>query len=394
VTRHPRQQARDAKAGGVRDLALYFLRLGALGFGGPIALAGRMREDLVDDHGWFTESEYKEGLALAQLCPGPLAAQLAMYLGWLRGGAAGAALIGGAFIAPSLLLVIVLAALYVRFGGLGWIESVFYGVGAAVIALVVKGAIKLAQTSLARDALLWTLAAISAAVTAITETEVISLFVVAGLIVVLVRERKGTGGPLAGLPMMVVPPLLVTGIHGAAPPGTLVQIAWFFTKAGASVFGSGLAIVPFLHGGVVKEFHWLDEQQFRDAVAVAMITPGPVVITSGFIGYLTSGLLGALVATAGTFIPPWLVVVLAARPLRHPSPRLRAFVSGVTAAAAGAIAGAAVVLGRRALVDVTTVLLAVGTLGGLLRWKRVPEPIWVLAAGGAGFVARHLGTLW
>jgi chromate transporter len=379
---------RPPGGGGVRDLALYFLRLGALGFGGPIALAGRMREDLVDGHRWFSESEYKEGLALAQLCPGPLAAQLAMYLGWLRGGAAGAAVIGGAFIAPSLLLVIVLAALYVRFGGLGWIDSVFYGVGAAVIALVVKGAIKLAQTSLARDALLWALAAISAAVTAITETEVISLFVVAGLLVVLVRERHRPGGSSSRLPMVLLPVLLVSGVHGAAPPGTLVQIAWFFTKAGASVFGSGLAIVPFLHGGVVNDFHWLDEKQFRDAVAVAMITPGPVVITAGFIGYLTSGLLGALVATAGTFIPPWLVVVLAARPLRHPSPRLRAFVSGVTAAAAGAIAGAAVVLGRRALVDVTTVLLAAATLAGLLRWKRIPEPMWVLAAGAIGFLVR------
>jgi chromate transporter len=369
------------------ELARYFVTLGAVGFGGPIALAGRMQRDLVDDRKWFTREEYLDGLALAQLSPGPLAAQLAMYLGWVRAGAWGAAVTGITFVAPSLVMVLLLAALYVRFGGLGWIEGAFYGVGAAVIALIARGAIKLAQTTLGRDRLLWALSLASALVTVITESEIVALFLGSGLLVMFVRAPPRWKGSSA---LAVLPPFLVTGAHGAASNSALRQIAWFFTKAGAFVFGSGLAIVPFLYGGVVKDFGWLNEQQFRDAVAVAMITPGPVVITAGFIGYLAGGVVGALLAAAGTFGPPFLVVVLAARHLRKPSPPLRAFVTGVTAAAAGAIGGASIVLGRRAIVDIPTLLLAVGTFAALLRWKRVPEPAWIALAAAIGLAVHAM----
>jgi chromate transporter len=369
------------------DLAGYFLRLGALGFGGPIALAGYMQRDLVEERRWFTEADYKQGLALSQLSPGPLAAQLSMYLGWVRAGAVGALVVGGAFVLPSFVMVMVLAAFYVRYGGLAWMQGAFYGVGAGVIAVIARSAAKLAKMTLKKDALLWVIFAIVAVVTAVIAKELVWLFLAGGLVAMIVRAPPRLGGRAS---MMVLPPLFVTGLHGAAATSTLAQLAWYFTKAGAFVFGSGLAIVPFLYDGVVQQFHWLDDRQFLDAVAVAMITPGPVVITAGFIGFLAAGPLGALLAATGTFLPPYLVVVIAARPLRSATRNAsaRAFVAGVTAAAAGAIAGAAFVLGRRAIVDVATALIAIAVLGALIASKKIPEPILILASGVAGLVVK------
>jgi chromate transporter len=358
--------ARRADEGpALRALLLYFLRLGTLGFGGPIALAGAMQRDLVETRGWFTRDDYVRGLALAQLAPGPLAAQLAMYLGWLRGGAFGAALVGVAFVLPSLVMVLGISYVYTRAGGAmsAILAAAFYGIGAAVIAVIARSAWKLVRLTLARDAMLWFLFAVNAIATAVTEREVLLLILVSG-VAMLIRTR----------PALSVP---------------LLEIGWFFAKAGAFVFGSGLAIVPFLYGGVVREYGWLDERQFLDAVAIAMITPGPVVITVAFIGYLLRGTPGALTAAAGVFIPCYLFVV-------GPAPfyerfakntRVLAFVNGITAAATGAIAGAAVVLARRAIIDVPTLLIFAAALLVLVFVKRVPEPVVILAAGVIGLGA-------
>ncbi|APR82585.1 Chromate transport protein ChrA [Minicystis rosea] len=371
------------------ELARYFLRIGAVGFGGPIALAGYMQRDLVEERRWFTEADYKEGLALSQLSPGPLAAQLAMYLGWVRAGTVGALLIGGVFVLPSFVMVLILAAFYVRYGGLPWMAGAFYGIGAGVIAIIARSAAKLAKMTLKKDPLLWVIFAIVAIVTAVTAKEIVWLFLAGGLVALLVRAPPRLG---AGASVLALPPIFVTGLHGAASTNTLVQIAWYFTKAGAFIFGSGLAIVPFLYDGVVQRFHWLDDRQFLDAVAVAMITPGPVVITAGFIGFLAAGLLGAMLAAVGTFLPPFLVVVIAARPLRRATRNAsaKAFVAGVTSAAAGAIAGAAFVLGRRAIVDVSTALIALAVLGALMASKKIPEPILIVASGVAGLVLKTM----
>jgi len=353
----------------MRALLLYFLRLGTIGFGGPIALAGAMQRDLVETRGWFSRDDYLRGLALAQLAPGPLAAQLAMYLGWLRGGALGAALVGIAFVLPSLLMVLLISVLYVRAGDAmsSFLAALFYGIGAAVIAVIVRSVWKLVKMTLSRDAVLWTIFAINALLTAATARELASVILVSGVLAVVARMKPA--------PVMAVP---------------LVEIGWFFTKAGAFVFGSGLAIVPFLYGGVVIDKGWLTERQFLDAVAVAMITPGPVVITVAFIGYLTAGLPGALVAAAGVFLPCYLFTV-------GPAPfyervagnaRVVAFVAGVTAAATGAIAGAAFVIGQRALIDIPTVILFAITLALLTYAKKIPEPAVILAAGVAGVVLR------
>jgi len=374
----------------LRELVAYFIRLGTVGFGGPIALAGFMQRDLVERRRWISEQEYKEGLALAQLAPGPLAAQLAIYLGWARGGLLGATLVAVAFIAPSFLMVLGLSALYVRFGGLPWMLGAFYGVGAAVIAVIVRATVKLARLTLGGDHLLWGICGVSAAVTAWTESEIFSLFIAAGLITVVVRTR---GREALGTAVALIPWRAFAAVGGpAAGPADPATIFWFFAKAGAVVFGSGLAIVPFLHGGAVQRFHWLTERQFLDAIAVSMITPGPVVITVAFIGYLVGGVSGATLAALGVFLPVYLFVILPAPYFRRfaRNPHVHAFVDGVTAAATGAIAGAAFVLGRRAITDLGAAIISVVAFAILARAKRIPEPIVMVGAGILGLVTTGL----
>jgi chromate transporter len=375
-----------------RAFLLYFLRLGTFGFGGPIALAGYMQRDLVEQRRWISKRDYLQGLALAQLAPGPLAAQLAIYLGWVRDRVWGATLVAAAFILPSFAMVLVLSALYVRYGGLAWMQSAFYGIGAAVIAIIARSALKLVKITLARDRLLWVIFTVSAVATAWTESEIIWLFLGSGVVALIVRFPPRAKASLAAalLPLGNFSTLAVAGAFLPSWP-LLGRVALYFAEAGSFVFGSGLAIVPFLHGGVVNQFHWLTERQFLDAVAVAMITPGPVVITVAFIGYLVAGPLGACAAAVGVFLPCYLFVIIPAPYLRRfaDNPRVKAFVDGVTAAATGAIAGAAFVLGRRALTDVGAIAIAVATWLIFTRFKKVPEPLVIAAAGIVGWVVHR-----
>ncbi|MGH7320701.1 MAG: chromate transporter [Candidatus Rokuibacteriota bacterium] len=370
-------------------LVRYFLYLGSLGFGGPVALVGYMQRDLVERRQWFTREDYMKGLALSQLAPGPLAAQLAICLGYVHSKVWGATAVGLAFILPSYLMTVGIGMLYVSYGGLPWMQAAFYGVGAAVIGIIVRAAYRLTRLTIGPRWLLWAVFAVMAVVTAWTETEIGTLFVLCGLVALLVEApprwlRVGRRRP-ALWTVGWAPTALVTGMGFPASSETLWQILWFFTKAGAFVFGSGLAIVPFLYGGVVQEYRWLNGQQFLDAVAVAMITPGPVVITVAFIGYLVAGQLGAFLAAVGVFLPVYLFVVVP-----YPwfdrfseNPQVKAFVRGVTAAATGAIAGACVVLARRAIIDLPTLVIALGALALLSRVK-VPEPIVIVVAALLG----------
>src|SRR5438105_2423199 len=360
----------------------YFLRLGTIGFGGPIALAGHMQQDLVDERRWVSKEDYVEGLALAQLAPGPLAAQLAIYLGYVQAGVLGATAVGVAFVLPSFLMVLALSAAYVRFGGLAWMQGMFYGIGAAVIGIITRSAFKLTKLTLGKDKLLWGIFAVLAISTAWTSQEIIWLFLLAGVVALLVKSF-----PIRAPARSAVPLLFIVGAAGAG--GSLLGLFFYFAKAGMFVFGSGLAVVPFLYGGVVQGHHWLTDRQFVDAVAVAMITPGPVVITVAFIGYLVAGLAGATAAALGIFLPVYLVVVLLAPSYKRwaKNPQLNAFVRGVTAAATGAIAGAVVVLARRSVHDVPTIVIAIVTFAVLFRWK-VPEPLLIACAAIAGLLLR------
>lgn len=370
------------------DLIRYFLRLGSLGFGGPVALIGYMHRDLVAGRGWISEGEYKDGLALAQIAPGPLAAQLAIYLGYVHHRLLGATLVGLAFVLPSFLMVLVLSVAYTAYGGLPWMQAVFYGVGAGVIGLITVSAVKLTRKSLSGDKWLWAYYVVAAGVTIATHDEPVLLFLGAGLVQWL-RKAPPLGWfrrPGQALSLAPVGGLLLTLLASRTQPGELTRIFWFFTKAGAFVFGSGLAIVPFLHAGVVEQYGWLSDAQFLDAVAVAMITPGPVVITVAFIGYLVAGLPGACVAALATFLPCYVLTVVPAPYFKKygQRPGIQAFVAGITAAAIGALSGAVVVLAQRTLVDVPTVLLAGGTALVLWRVKRASEPVLILAAAAIG----------
>lgn len=387
-------RGRDAHTGrpGVpmRDIAAYFAHLGTNGFGGPVVLVERMRRDLHETRGWVSEGEFHDAMALAQIAPGPLAAQVAIYLGWLRGGLTGATVAGVAFIAPSFLMVLAISAAYVAYSGLPWMHGAFYGVGAAAIALISHSAFRLVKKTARRDPLLWAIIVGNAAITAATERELVSVVLFSGVVALVARAVRSRGevarAGAAASALLAVPTWWLTGMKGEAPAAMLVPITAFFAKAGAVVFGSGLAIVPYLHGGAVQQMRWLTEQQFLDAVAVSMITPGPVVITVAFIGYLVAGPLGGVAAALGVFLPVYLFVVVLAGGFQRAArrPWVRATVEGITAAAAGAIAGAAFVLGQRALVDVVTWILFAVALVVILRLRRVPEPVLLVAAGIVG----------
>ena len=366
------------------QLTLYFLRLGTLGFGGPVALVGFMHRDLVEERGWISEADYKEGLALAQIAPGPLAAQLAIYLGYVHHRILGATVAGLAFVLPSFAMVVALGMAYVSYGGLPWMQAVFYGVGAAVLGIMAIGAHKLSTKSIGKDKLLWGIFGVLAAVTIITQSEIAWLFIAAGLLVWVIRCKPTFGNKAMGLGL--VPPVDAAQLAPVVfDPALLTQIGLFFAKAGTFVFGSGLAIVPFLYAGTVTEHHWLTDRQFVDAVAVAMITPGPVVITTAFIGYLVAGLPGAAMAAVATFLPCYLITIVSAPHFKKwgKNPSVIAFVDGITAAAIGAIAGSVVVIAQRSISDIPTALLAVGATALLWKFKKIPEP--VLVIGGALF---------
>ena len=378
----------------LKQLVLYFLKLGTWGFGGPVALVGYMHRDLVEHKGWLTEEEYKEGLALAQLAPGPLAAQLGIYIGFVHYGLLGATLAGLAFVIPSFIMVVLLGMAYTVYRGLPWMQAVFYGVGAAVIGIIALSAYKLTIKSMGKikvkevrsNWLLWLLYLIGVVVTVITEREEALLFIASGLLYMLLKSPpQWIRKPVA------VPSFFLTGIaFWEYNQKTLWEIAIFFTKAGAFVFGSGLAIIPFLHGGVVKELGWLSEHEFLDAVAVAMVTPGPVVITVGFIGYLVAGFPGASIAALAVFLPCYLFTVLLAPPFKRiaKNKSIKAFVDGITASVIGALVGAVIIIATRSIVDIPTAIVAISSVLGLIYIKRLQEPHVIFIAAIIGLLIK------
>ncbi len=375
-------------------LIRYFLKLGSIGFGGPVALVGYMHRDLVEERKWISEDAYKEGLALSQLAPGPLAAQLCIYIGFVHYRVLGATLVGLAFILPSFILVVLLGIAYTHFGGLPWMQALFYGISAAVIGIISISAYKLTQKSISpftrksiqEKWVLWTFFILTATYTFLTEKEEILLFIILGILYLFYQTSwKKNNISIQSLP------LLLSAVHVKSTQSELYEkIILFFSKAGAFVFGSGLAIVPFLHGGVVGEHGWLTEQEFLDAVAVAMITPGPVVITVAFIGYLIAGFTGASLAALATFLPCYFFTILPA-PYFYKiakNERIKAFVDGITAAVVGALVGSVLVIAGESIVDIPTALIALLSATVLIYTKKIQEPQLILLAGIVGFVLK------
>ncbi len=374
----------------LRGIVGYFLRLGASGFGGPIALVGYMHRDLVEGREWFSDDEYRQGLALAQTMPGPLAAQLAMWMGFLTRGAIGAASVAVAFVAPPFLLVTAVAVVYVQQQGSSWVHAVFSGVGPAIVAIIAIASVKLARTTNKRDPLLWTIAAGVCATTVLAGAEIVWIFLAAGIFGAVIY---GGGLPTRRAVTSVAPLNLLASVKGLALTGAgapLGTLGLFFLQAGAFTFGSGLAIVPFLHQGLVSDHRWLTEQQFADCVALGIISPGPVVIIGTVAGYIVYGVSGAVLATVAVFLPALLLVVFFGRTYRRHAqhPRVQGFVSGATAAASGAIAGAAIVIAKGIVNDAAAVIIVAVSLVVLLQKRvRVPEPALIGVSAVIGLVA-------
>jgi chromate transporter len=371
----------------LRGLVRYFLTLGGSGFGGPIALVGYMHRDLVEQRRWYSDAEFSQALAVGQTMPGPLAAQVAMWLGYLHAGARGAFAVAVPFVAPAFVLVTAVAVLYAKYQGLAWVHDVFRGVGPAVVAIIGIAAYKLARKTNGVDPVLWLIAGAVCTGTVISGSEIVWMFLLAAAFGAV---YYGGGLPRRGSTLSISPVALGAAVRGFAwssSGGGLGTMGLFFLKAGAFTFGSGLAIVPFLHQGLVDDHHWLTEQQFVDTVAMGLITPGPVVIMATFAGYLVYGIAGAVVGTIAVFTPTFLFVVVPGRAIRRyeTHPRLQGFIKGATSAAVGAIAGAAVVIGDQVLDDAMSAVLALGALALLLqRWVRVPEPALVAIAAVVG----------
>jgi chromate transporter len=367
------------------ELARYFLRLGLMGFGGPVALVGQMERELVGERRWLSREQMREVIAVCQSLPGPLAIQVGIFIAYLRGGRKGAWIGGWAFILPNFLIVTALAALYVHYEGLTPVTAVFYGVSPAVVALIVHSCYRLAKLGM-EDHVQWGLAIACFGVTVALQAEVAVLFLAAGLVGLLYYGTARNRFPRR--PLAVAAPAGLRLAAAGAKGGALTKLLLFFLKAGALTFGSGLVIVPFLQQGVVRDYGWLSEHDFLVAVAVGMISPGPVVITATFVGFLVAGAWGALVATVGIFLPSFVLVLVAAPLLaRHRgNENLQGFIKGAYAAAIGTILGACVLLGRIAIGDVFTAVLAVAALAALFRWK-LSNPLLIALAAGAGLIA-------
>jgi chromate transporter len=370
---------------------LYFLRLGALGFGGPVALANSMRRDLVEARGWLTAEEYENGLALAAACPGPLAYQLAVYCGYVRFGVVGGLAIAVAFGLAPFLIVTFAAWLYVRFTNNWQLRALFYGIAPVVVALIVKACWNLGKRTLRSDRAAWIFAIVACTITVIVQKELALMFVLAGLIGTLVfgRSLAAAVAPAAPTANGRARAMMIAPAATMAFTGTTAKLLLFFFKTGLLVFGSGLVIVPFLKTQVVDQYHWLSNRQFLDSVAIGMISPGPVVITATFVGYLLNGVIGALAATIGIFSPPVLFTILATPILLryYKNPRFAGFIRGVGVTVVGVLVGTTYLVGKEAIGDWLTAVIGIVSLVVIIVWKKLPEPFVVVAGGMIGLIA-------
>ena len=375
-------------------LAKYFLWLGSIGFGGPLALVGYMRQHLSEERNWISRSDFLSGLALASLCPGPFATQLAIYIGWFHARILGATVVLLAFTLPAFLMIVALAITYTNFNNARWAHSAFYGISASVIAIVFHQAYAMSKMIVGHDHWLWGIFLINIIIAYIAPTQIYWFFLISGMLVWLIK----------------VPPRFLTSPNFLLPLGwglgeltienlsnhhILMKLFLYFAWTGTVVFGSGFAIIPFIHEGVVQQHHWLTERQFLDAISFGMITPGPIVLAVAFIGYLVAGLKGAIVAAIGIFLPCYLCVIALAphfnRIAHHEA--VRACVQGVTVAVAGGITGTTFFLGKNTIIDWPTLGIFLGTSFALFRFKNIPQPTWLLIAAIIGILLQETAGL-
>jgi chromate transporter len=390
-----------ARRPSLAEMTLYFLQLGATGFGGPVALANAIRTDLAERRRWISEDEYDRGLTIAAACPGPMAYQLGVYCGYVTHGAAGGIAVGLAFASAPFVFVTALAALYVHYAASDITRGLFYGVGPVVVALILKGWWSLGLKTLKRDTPAWIVAGVALAVTVLVQRELTVLFVGAGVLGIFAFAPKpATVEPSAAA--VPVPPAAARLRSHAAPlllaalPGLGAVPSWdlfaFFFRTGLMVFGSGLVIVSFVKAYVVDQYHWMNERTFLDAVAIGMISPGPVVITATFVGFIVGGFSGALASTVGIFLPSIIITVLGTPILlRYRKNRfVMGLVRGVTVAVVGVLAGTAYLVGKPVIGDWVTALILITVLALPRLPAKIPDQVLVAAGAIVGLVAYPL----
>lgn len=372
----------------LKDLIVYFLYLGSCCFGGPIALVGYMQNDLVDKKNWFSKEEFLNGLAFSKLVPGPLAVQLGMYLGYLRFNTLGATLVLLALIIPPSSIVILISYLYVKYNGLSWLHAFLYGVSPAVIGIIFKASFNLAKITIQKDFLLFFIFTIACLLNIFTKFEMSLLIISSGIIYLLLDKRNALNPNLLAFPLF-----LINNFNNSTKNNpTLIKLFIFFLKSGALVFGSGFAIIPFLYRGTVNDYHWLTEKEFMDAIAIGMITPGPVLVIVTFIGFILKGLPGAIISTLAVFLPVYLFVIFLS-PLftKHSSnTNLNKFLKGVTAAVCGSIVASCLILAQKAIIDIPTLIIAGASIFLIFKTNKIPDPVLIIFFGLVGILLKTI----
>jgi chromate transporter len=380
------------------QLVVYFLKLGATGFGGPVALANYMRADLFERRKWFTEDEYEQGLAIATALPGPMAYKLAIYCGYIAHGIVGGVAVGLAFAIAPFILVVLAAFAYSRYAASDMVRGLFYGVGPVVVALILSASLDLGVKTLKREVPAWIVAVVALVATIALQRELTIIFVLAGVlgIFLFAPQPKPAPATLAAVPPSQKVSANALPLLAAALPAAVSGMAWqlfaFFFRTGLLVFGSGLVIVSFVKAYVVDQYHWLDNRTFLDAVAIGMISPGPVVITATFVGYMVGGFIGAVAATVGIFLPS-IVLTIVGTPILmryRNNRRVMGFVRGVTVAVVGVLAGTTYLVGRPVIGDLLTVALLVAAIAATRLTKKVPDQALVVGGAIVGLIAYPL----
>jgi len=368
------------------ELARVFATLGIIGFGGPAAHIALMRREVVERRGWLTDAQLIDLIGITNLIPGPNSTEMAMHVGRLRAGGIGLVVAGLAFILPAAVIVLALAVAYVELGTTPGGAALLYGIKPVITVIVVVALVAFARTALTGPLRI----GVAVAVAVLWLVGVNELVLLAAGAAAVAVVRLGTHHPWAAAGLVI--PVAGAGAAAATVTVSLGTLAAVFLKAGALLYGSGYVLLAFLRGDLVERLGWLTDAQLLDAVAVGQVTPGPLFTTATFVGYLLAGVPGAVVATVAIFLPGFVFVALigpAAERLRD-RPLTAALLDGVNAAALGLMAAVTLELGRTALVDAPTVVLAVAA-GAALAWGRVPSVLLVALAGTAGLVAWAAG---
>jgi chromate transporter len=372
--------SRNPNTSSLRELAILFLRLGTTAFGGPAAHIAMMEDEVVRRRRWLTREEFLDLLGATNLIPGPNSTEMAIHIGHRQGGWTGLLVAGVSFILPAVLIVTVFAWAYVRYGSLPQVAGILYGVKPVIIAVVVQALWSLGRTAIKNKFL----AAVATAgiVLAFVGIHELLILLGGGLVVgisCLIRQQiQNRSVRLLISPLGL---LLQTGAPAAATTFGLLPLFLFFLKVGSVLYGSGYVLLAFIRADLVERWHWLTESQLLDAIAVGQVTPGPVFTTATFIGYVLGGIKGATVGTVGIFLPAFLFVALSARlvPRIRQSPTAGAFLDGVNATSLALMLVVTYQLGRAALVDITTILLALTSAVILFRFR--VNSAWLVLGG-------------